>query len=67
MPKKIKYARTIMGTPRITSTKIVEMMLHTRLLSTLNRPKIRPRIHAKNRPHSASNSVCPIASSSSVP
>ena len=42
-----------MGTPRITSTKMVEMALQTRLFSTLSRPKIRPRIQAKNRPHSA--------------
>ena len=63
----VQYARTIIGTPRITSTKIEDMILQALFLSTLNKPKNIPRIQAKNRPHKARSRVCPIARSSRFP
>ena len=56
-----------MGTPRMASTKMMEMMLAARFLTTLSRPKIRPRMQAKNNPHRASSRVWPMAASSRPP
>ena len=63
----MKYARTIIGTPRIRSTNSRARMLQGLFLMTLIKPTIRPMMQAKNRPHSASSSVCPIAASSRLP
>ena len=60
-------ANTIIGTPRMISTNTVAIMLQARFFSTLKMPNTKPRIQAKNRPHSASSRVCPIAASSSPP
>ena len=36
-------------------------MLQAVFLITLNKPKIKPIIHAKNNPHNANNNVLPMA------
>lgn len=57
----MKNAKTISGTPRITSTKICEMTLQTLFFTTPIIPKSIPIMQAKNNPSNAKSSVRPNA------